>query len=257
MSSSQSNSKLTKNRKRLAKYRGEEFKTDAKLVAELGIKNKALKEEIATLTASNDADKYKTRNEQLHKTCDEQEKLIKQLESENDSLLSENVDLWVKDGKVAPKKSKANDDLDLRKENSRLRQERNDFRDSAESWENYYDAKARELEKAKLDLEASEKKNKSVIGTMNSATKTREIYEYHYLRLSEHIYKLLDVVEQGRTDLFANTDLKIYSMGGSESTKALTAEMYARRTSIVKKHTKLYKKQNTDADVSTSSSSSK
>ena len=92
---------------------------------------------------------------------------------------------------------------------------------------------------------------------MNSATKTREIYEYHYLRMSEHIYKLLDVVEQGRTDLFANTGLKIYSRAGAESTKALTADMYARRTAIVKKHTNLYKKQNTDADVSTSSSCSK
>ena len=257
MSSTQSNSKLTKNRKRLAKFRGEDFKTDAKLVAELGIKNRALKEEIAALTASNDTNRLKTRNEQLQKTCDEQQTAIKQLESENDTLLSENVELWTKDGNVPPKKSKVNDDRDLRKENNRLRQERNDFRDSAESWEGYYDAKSRELEKTKKDLEVSEKKNKSVIGTMMSATKTREIYEYHYLRMSENIYKLLDVVEQGRTDLLANTDLKIYSRASAESTKTLNAEMYARRTAIVKKHTNLYKKQNTDANVSTSSSSSK
>ena len=257
MSSSQSNSKLTKNRKRLAKFRGEEFKTDAKLVAELGIKNRSLKEEIAILTARNDVDKLKKKNEHLQKTCDEQQSLIKQLETENDTLMAENEDLRANDGNVPPKRAKtgSNDDRNFRRENSRLRQERNDLREAAESWENYYDIKDRELERTKSDLETSEKKNKSVIGTMNSTTKTREIYEYQYLRMSEHVCKLLDVFEQGRADLFENTGLKIYSMSGNEPIKTLTTDMYQRRMTIVKKHSKMTRQ--TDADVSTSSSSSK
>ena len=261
MSSSQSNSKLTKNRKRLAKFRGEEFKTDAKLVAELGIKNRSLKEEIAILTARNDVDKLKKKNEHLQKTCDEQQSLIKQLETENDTLMAENEDLRANDGNVPPKRANSGEtDRETRKENNRLRSERNDYRESAESWEKYYDTKTRELERAKADLEVLEKKNKSVIGTMNQATNTREIYEYHYLRMSEHICRLLSVVEEGRADLFKNTGLKVFSMGSGESMKELTTEMFHRRRIILKKHTKISSFKSSskaDVDASTSSSGSK
>ena len=190
MSSSQSNSKLTKNRKRLAKFMGVEFKPDAKLVAELGIKNKALSEQISALTANNDVSKFKEKSEFLQKTCDEQQDLIKKLEKDNDVLTNENEIMY--GGNVPPKRANSGAaDREIRKENNRLRSERNDFRESAESWEKYYDTKTRELERTKSDLEVSEKKNKSVLGTMNQATKTREIYEYHYLRMSEHVCRLL------------------------------------------------------------------
>ena len=258
MSSSQSNSKLTKNRKRLAKFMGVEFKPDAKLVAELGIKNKALSEQISTLTANNDVSKFKEKNELLQKTCDEQQDLIRKLEKENDVLTNENEIMY--GGNVPPKRANSGaTDREIRKENNRLRSERNDFRESAESWEKYYDTKTRELERTKSDLEVCEKKNKSVIGTMNQATNTREIYEYHYLRMSEHICRLLSVVEEGRADLFDNTGLKIFSMGGGEPMEELTADMFHRRRIILKKHAKLNSSKlssKADADASTSSSKS-
>lgn len=252
----QSNSKLTKNRKRLAKFRGEEFKTDAILVAELNAKNRALKEEITLLTTGNEATKSKGKIEHLQLTCEEQKNLIKELEFENDELMDENTALLAKDGNVPSKRAKtlSNDDRDLRKENSRLRRERDDLRESAESWEKYYDTAFKESQRLKKDLEVSENKNKSVIGTMNSTQKTREIYEYHYLRMSEHVCRLIDVVDKGRTDLFENTGLKIYAMG-DEPIKSLTDDMQQRRMTIVKKHAKMSKK--SDADVSSSSSSSK
>ena len=237
---------------------GVEFKPDAKLVAELGTKNKALTEQISILTANNDAGTLQEKNDFLQKTCDEQQDLIKKLEKENDALTNDNEILY--GGTVPPKRANSGTaDREIRKENNRLRTERNDYRESAESWEKYYDTKARELERIKADLEVSEKKNKSVIGTMNQSTRTREIYEYHYLRMSEHICRLLTAVEEGRADLFENTGLKIFSMGDGGPMKELTAEMFNRRRIILKKHTKMkedFDKMKADADASPNSSSS-